>query len=418
MTVSTGQHIKKSMLTVKTFLGYMLAVSTSFYSVQPQVLVTATSVFILDNSAGLGMKRSRLHSPQRISRLSVVLWAMLFGCAWPQVYADNSLQRDLPKTLQQPTRVVETANVKREIRLLPIRTAGRLSYAAETRLAFKTSGLVKAVYVDEGDTFNTGDLLAVLDKEEVNAQVSSAESNVVKAKRDLQRLNRLYQKKAISLQQLQDAQTALRLAEADLRIARFNQRHSVIKATQPGRLLQRLLEPHELISAGKPAFLVALGRDQWVMEVGLADRDVVKVSIGDKAKVLFDAYPEKGFSGRVSQIAAVADPKSGTFNVKVELDKPSVVLKSGLIGRMDIYPHTTKPLAFIPVAAMVTANNNKAMVFAFDEQTHQVQQHWVDISAMLGGELAIKKGLDGVQQVVTLGAKYLENGMHVRLAGE
>ncbi|MGI0119501.1 efflux RND transporter periplasmic adaptor subunit [Zooshikella sp. RANM57] len=364
------------------------------------------------------MKRSRIRLSQHTTRLGRVLWIGLLGCAWSQAHADSNLQEVSVNNNQQPVRVVATADVKRELRQLPIRTAGRLSYSAETRLAFKTSGLVKAVYVDEGDNFNTGDLLATLDKEEVNAQVSSAESNVIKAKRDLQRLNRLYQKKAISLQQLQDAQTAVRLAEADLRIAQFNQRHSVIKATQPGRVLQRLLEPHELISAGTPAFFVALGKDQWVMEVGLADRDVVRVTIGDKAAVHFDAYPEKVFQGRVNQIAAMADPKSGTFNVKVELDKPPVALKSGLIGRMDIFPHTTKPLAFIPVSAMVTAKKNKAMVYAFDEQTHQVQQHWVDISAMLGSELAVRKGLDGVQQVVTLGAKYLENGMHVRLAGE
>ncbi|WP_163830892.1 efflux RND transporter periplasmic adaptor subunit [Spartinivicinus ruber] len=314
----------------------------------------------------------------------------------------------------QPTIVVTTSPVIREKRIIPIKTSGRLAHAKETRLSFKTSGLINRIYVDEGETFQQGDILASLDLAEINAQVNSAESNVAKAKRDLARLMDLYKKNVIPLQQLQDAQTAFRLAESELKIATFNRRHSIIKAPFNGQVLQRFTEENELINSGTPLLTVSENQNSWVVKVGLADRDIVKATMQDPVKLSFDAYPQTAFTGKISKIAAVADPKTGTFEIEVSLTNPPLLLRSGFIARVDILPKSTQQLAFIPVEAIVTAKGKQAMIFAYDPKTSQVSEQWVTMNSLLNKEIAISNGLKNISDVVTDGASYLKDGMTVQ----
>ncbi|MCX4027103.1 efflux RND transporter periplasmic adaptor subunit [Endozoicomonas sp. SM1973] len=339
---------------------------------------------------------------QLINRVAAILFVMpsIWGVADPLT--------------TKPTIVVATAPVIKEKRIIPIKTSGRLAYKKETRLAFKTSGLINRIHVDEGETFQQGDTLASLDLAEINAQVTSTESNVAKAKRDLIRFTDLYKKNVIPLQQLQDAQTALHLAESELKIATFNRRHSIIKAPFNGKVLQRFTEENELINAGSPLFTVAKNQNSWVVRVGLADRDVVKTSVQDPVKLAFDAYPQTLFTGKITKIAAVADLKTGTFEIEVSLNNPPLPLRSGFIARVDILPKSTQPLAFIPIEAIVTAKSNQAMVFAYDQQTSQVSQHWVTLAGLLNKEMAVRSGLENVTEVVTEGASYLKDGMTVQ----
>src|SRR3546814_5997351 len=77
-----------------------------------------------------------------------------------------------------------------------------------------------------------------------------------------------------------------------------------------------------------------------VLKLGLADRDIVRVGIGDRADVRFDAYPRRHFDATVIQIGHGADPRSGTFPVELEIANDHATsagtLPSGLVGTATI----------------------------------------------------------------------------------
>lgn len=311
---------------------------------------------------------------------------------------------------------IESAPVIREQRSIPIRTSGRLAYHTETRLAFKTSGLVSEVSVDVGDHIEEGQVLAALDLAELDAQVSSASSSVDQAARDLKRLKGLYKKNAVPLQQLENAQTRFNVAKSSLNIARFNRRLSVIKAPFTGRVLQRMIEVNELVNSAAPVFVVAGEEQGWIVKVGLADRDIVRVQLGDKAELRMDPYPGELLMGEVSRIAAAADPATGTFEVEISLSPDARELRSGFIVRVDILPSSTPPYAFIPIESLVGANGHLGLVFAYDPRRQTVSQRTIDIVDLVDDELAIKAGLEGVDYVVTQGAPYMQDGLRVKMA--
>ena len=302
---------------------------------------------------------------------------------------------------------VYVAPIEKRDQPLPIRTSGRLSSKAEVRLSFKIGGIVERMFVDEGRSVRSGAVLARLNLAEIDAQVVQATSGLDKAKRDFDRVEGLFKDSVATLEQFQDAQTGLDIAEANVRIAEFNRKHAEIKAPASGRILRRMAEQDELVNPGQPVFVFGSSQTGWVARVGLADRDIVKIALGDSANLVFDAYPDEVFKGWVTEVADAADPMSGTFEVEVAIQDPDRVLKSGFIARVDLFPSQGESYLYIPVEALVEGDGREGIVYVYDQTSQQAKKVAVQIARVLETELAVASGLESYDRVVTEGASFL-----------
>ena len=308
---------------------------------------------------------------------------------------------------------VTVSQVKHEQRSQPIRNSGRISHKNEMRLAFKTSGLVEKIDVEEGDEVTVGQILATLDLEEINAQQKRAQSNYEKASADLERFNTLYDDALVSLQIKQNAQSVADSASAELQIANFNKKLSVIRAPVGGRILKRYAESNELITAGQPVILLGSDKQGSVVRVGLIDQDIVKVGVGDPARISLDAYPGRLFTGMVSEVALSTSTGVGTFEVEILIDDQGFVLRSGLIARVEITPVSGNLQYYIPVESVFRANAGLATVFVFDEPAGRVHEVEVEIVEFLQDEVIVRGSLKSSDRVIKLGAPYLSDGSAV-----
>jgi len=310
---------------------------------------------------------------------------------------------------------VTVAQVKHEQRNQPIRNSGRISHKNEMRLSFKTGGLIEQIRVEEGDEVTVGQVLATLDLEEINAQQKRAASGFNKAAADLERFSKLYDEELVSLQVVQNAQSANDSAAAELQIANFNKKLSVIRAPVGGRILKRFVETSELIQSGQPVFLFASSKQGSVVRVGLIDQDIVKVAVGDPARISLDAYPGRNFTGMVSEVALSTDSNAGTFEVEILIDDQGFALRSGLIARVEITPVSGDLQYFIPIESIFKADNGLARVFILDEDKNVVNEVSVEIIEFLQGEVAVLGSLKASDKVIKLGAPYLSDGNQVNV---
>jgi len=308
---------------------------------------------------------------------------------------------------------VTVAQVKHEQRSQPIRNSGRISHKNEMRLSFKTGGLIERISVEEGDEVVAGQILATLDLEEINAQQKRAASLYKKTADDLARFSKLYDDALVSLQVKQNAQSASDSAAAELQIANFNKKLSVIRAPVEGRILKRFVESSELIQSGQPVFLLAADKQGSVVRVGLIDQDIVKVGVGDPAEIFLDAYPGRAFTGAVSEVALSTDSNAGTFEVEILIDDQGFALRSGLIARVEITPVSGDLQYYIPIEAVFKADNRLARVFVLDEDKHVVNEVSVEIIEFLQEEVAVRGSLKASDKVIKLGAPYLSDGSPV-----
>jgi RND family efflux transporter MFP subunit len=296
----------------------------------------------------------------------------------------------------------------------PIDTNGIVVTKREMRLSFKLGGVVRRIYVQEGDVVKKGQRLAEIELTEVGAQVEQARQLADKAERDLKRGENLYADQVVSLEQLQDLRTQAALARAQYQSAQFNLGYSVISAPRDGKVLRKLAEERELVPAGAPVLVFGESDRGYVVRAALADREIVNVKLGDKGNIRMDAFPGQTMSGTVVEIASAADERSGMFSIEVQFDSPPPRLVSGLVARLRLAPTTEAPsLTYVPMAALVEGDGDRASVFVVDGG--KALRRDVRVAFITADSIAIESGIASGEAVVTDGALFLENGESVEI---
>ena len=334
-----------------------------------------------------------------------LLAAVLLGCS---AEAERS---DAPETAPWP---VQTVPATARTTPLPIRTSGRLASQAEVQLAFKVGGIIERLRIDEGDRVRAGETLARLDLSEIDARVQEAESALEKAQRDLKRTRQLYRDSVATLEELQNAETAVETAEARLQTARFNRDHAVIEAPETGRILRRHAEAGEQVGPGTPVLTLGATARGWVVETGLPESDVVRVSLGDSATVTFDAHPDTPLDAEVTAIADAATPRTGTYKVELALPDVEVPLKSGFIGRVTLHPSGPKDYVTVPARTLVSGDGRQGTVLTVDPDSQTVQRRSVEVARVLDSVIVVNEGLAAGTSVVVAGKAKVSDGEKVR----
>ncbi len=310
---------------------------------------------------------------------------------------------------------VHTVAVQQKTIAAPIHASGILTSSAEQRLSFKVGGVIRKVYVDEGDVVRPGQLLAVLDKTEIDAQVAQAEQALAKAERDLNRVDGLYKDSSTTLEMLQNATTGRDVAKETARIARFNQQYAEIRATRGGKVIKKLMNEGEITGPGTPVFvLFETGADDWVVKINVSDRDWARLSLGMAARVAMDAYEGTVFTGKVTDLAPAADPASGLYPVEIRVVPQGKRFAPGLFAQVDITPAQARSYVSVPIESIVEGDGKAAFVFALQADGESVRKVPVQVAFIDGGQAVIASGLDDVKEVVTSGAPYLSEKKKVR----
>jgi multidrug efflux system membrane fusion protein len=336
----------------------------------------------------------------------VMVGALLFGCG----------RNDAPEPVK-PT-PVRTERASNGPAVPPIDTNGTVVTKREMRLSFKLGGLVRRIHVQEGDAVKQGQRLAEIELTEVSAQVEQARQLSDKARRDLARGENLYADQVISLEQLQDLRTQAAMADAQFRSAQFNLGYSVITAPRDGVVLRKLVEERELVPAGSPVLVFGESDRGFVVRAALADREIVNVKLGDKGEIRMDAFPGQAMSGTIVEVASAADEKSGMFPIEVQFDTPPPRLVSGLVARLRLAPASSAPpLTYVPMAALVEGNGDRASVFVIEGGKAQTiaRRRDVRVAFITADSIALESGLTSGETVITDGALFLENGEPVEV---
>ena len=266
------------------------------------------------------------------------------------------------------------------------------------------------------------------------------------ATKDLERIKALYQDGAISLADLQRAESsylaakyqhekavqALRLAqlgpreeeiaqaEAEYRRAlaayeKLNDelRRTTILAPISGFLVKKYVEVGAWVEAGeKVADLVDL--DTVFVTGPVNEKEIGRIKVGDRAQITVDAYPDRVFQGRVAHIIPQADPLSRAFPVKVRVNNPlGHPLKGGMFARIAIQSGGSRKGLFVPKDAVVR-RGSEAVVFLVQDGMARARK--VEIGRVVGGLVEVKdNALKPGQEVVVTGNESLQDGVKVQI---
>ncbi|HEX5634261.1 MAG TPA: efflux RND transporter periplasmic adaptor subunit, partial [Gemmatimonadales bacterium] len=230
--------------------------------------------------------------------------------------------------------------------------------------------------------------------------------------REVQLVARLAADSVTTRTQVDDAETAVRVARADYEMARFNRRYAVITAPASGTVLRRLARPGETVAPGAPVLLLASAGRGTVFRASVADRDLVRVREGDEALVRLDAYPGRSLVARVLEKGAAPSPVTGAYTLTLSLTNAGE-LPTGLVGTAAIRTTGGERVRVVPTEALVEADGLEGTMFVLAGDSATAERRKVTIAFVHPTQVGVASGLDGARAVVTDGAPYLEDGEKV-----
>lgn len=345
-----------------------------------------------------------------------VLAVALITC---QKQEEKEAQQSASPLPDESAVAVRVSTVKEGDFSAPVLSSGLIGTGTESRLSFKIGGIIRTIAVKEGQAVVKGQVLAILDLTEIGAQVVQARNNADKAKRDLDRVSRLMNDSAATLEQFQNVTTAYDVAMEGLRIASFNQERGAIKATVSGKVIRKLVNEGEQVGGGTTVLVInSSAENDWIVRVGVPDVDWTRIRKGDRATITTDAYADEPLKGEVTLINEGAEPLSGLYAVEVSVQPGGRKLASGLVASVEIVPSATRHLRSIPIEAVVEGNGNDAFVFVPTPDGRGVKKLAIRIAYITSTDAMVLEGLHQVEKVVTAGSAFLTEFSTIRIEQE
>ncbi|MDR1841265.1 MAG: efflux RND transporter periplasmic adaptor subunit, partial [Holophagales bacterium] len=243
------------------------------------------------------------------------------------------------------------------VELRDFRTAipftGNLLAVNRAELRAEVSGRLTRVAVFEGDNVGRGAVLSVQDEEDLQLAVQAAEAQLVQAQaqaeqasRDYDRAVQLLEKRSITKQAAQQAETyhtaaqaGARAAESNLGIARSRLHKAQIRSPFEGQVARCFVKAGEMLAPGQAAFNVVDNRTMEI-EADLPTDNIGIIRPGLRARFKVPGFDDY-FEGRVAQVAPAVLQDGRTLRVRIEVPNADGLLKSGLFAEGEIISDQT-----------------------------------------------------------------------------
>ena len=340
---------------------------------------------------------------------------------------------------------------------------GKIQPLSKAEIKSKASGIVKKIYVDYGDRVKTGQILAELDKVQLEAAQRAARANLQAAeaarnssmaalernkvdaegpdvpflKLTQERAEHEYREGVVSKSVVEDAeknyrmalnkqasaQAALAVAHADIAKAQAqvaqsqaaldnaeeDLRNSTIVSPIDGLVLSRDVNVGDAVSSililGSQATpIMTLGDVSEVYVQGKVDEaDIGKVYLNQPARIVVESFKDKKFKGKVTKISPLGKEKDNvtTFEVRVSIQNSTLELKANMSANAEIMLEEKKNVLMVPEAALIYDKERKAQAEILDAKGENGKKKVnVKLGISNGVKTEILEGLNEKQQVI------------------
>lgn len=306
--------------------------------------------------------------------------------------------------------VVSVAEVGETSTGTTLSLTGTLHPYTEVLVSAQTAGQITSLNAELGQSKSKGSVIATIDNRIKELTVQTSQLNADKQKRDLARYESLFQGGTITQQQMDDAKMANLNAQLQLEQAKKQLDDATITAPISGIITEKSVERGAFVNMGSPVVRL-LDISRLKIRMNVSESNVYKLSTGDKAEVVCEAFPDKTFAGKISYVASKGDD-SHNYPVEVVISNNGK-LKAGTFANVTINLPGKGSALSIPREALLGSTKN-AKVYVVKDGKAQTR----DITVIGGNEkvLFITNGLAKGEQVVTAGQINLIDGISVSIA--
>jgi cobalt-zinc-cadmium efflux system membrane fusion protein len=281
------------------------------------------------------------------------------------------------------------------------------------------AGRIVRLFVHVGDTVTQGQPLFTMDSPDLVTAQSDylrAQSTLAQAERDHKRQQDLKDHGVGSVKDLEQAETAEKIANEDLertltrlRLLKIDPgnlgKPLTVYAPIPGRVLDAQVAPGEFKN-DPTAVLMTIGDLSKVwLTANVQEKDVSKVHKDEAVTATLTAYPDDKFEGKVLFVADVLDPDTRTLKARIAIPNEESRLKPGMFALVTFHSHAVEEVV-VPATALVLLGDKTVVFKEVSPWTFVATE--VTPGPTHEKDIAISKGLAGGERIVTAGAVLLQ----------
>jgi RND family efflux transporter, MFP subunit len=252
-----------------------------------------------------------------------------------------------------------------------VTATGTLSALTTVQVGSQVSGIVSKIYVDYNTKVKKGQLLAELDPTSYQTQVDQRNADLERARVEtrnakiaFERSKNLVDQKLLSQSEfdtaaanLDSSQASVKQAEAALRQAMTNLSYTKIVCPIDGVVVARQYDIGQTVAASFQAptlFTIAQDLTKMQVSTNIDEADIGKIAVGKAATFTVDAFPERPFRGKISQVRLATQVVQNvvTYPVLIDVDNPELDLKPGMTANVSIPVETKTNTLKVPNAAL------------------------------------------------------------------
>lgn len=305
----------------------------------------------------------------------------------------------------------------------------------EVELRAQVNGYITAMHFKEGEKVKKGQKLYSIDQQQTEAAYQQAlanlsvqETNLVRAKKDVERYRELEKQDAIAKQQVDyaeanylSAQKLVEAAKATVRSVQTNVRYSTIIAPFDGTIGISLVRLGASITPGQTLLNTISSDDPIAVDISVDQREIYKFTqllsrkpskVDSTFRLSFgnEIYP---YPGTISVIDRAVDAQTGSIKMRISFPNPDHTLRAGMSGTLLVESSSTEKSILIPFKA-VTEQLGEFFVYVVDSA--KVSQRKILLGKQVNKNIIVKDGLKVGETIVTEGVQNLREGSAISVA--
>lgn len=299
---------------------------------------------------------------KKISKIWVAVGAIVIIAVATWILSSSKKE----ETISFSTEKVAAADIQNSIT-----ATGTIEPVTSITVGTQVSGIVSKLYVDYNSIVKKGQIIAELDKTNLESELNTAKANLSSAQSTLSyetanysRYKTLYHKGLVSaddydnaLLSYRKAKEAVATAKESVSKAQTNLGYATITSPIDGVVLSKSVEEGQTVAASfstPELFTIAKNLTDMRVIADIDEADIGDVKVGERVSFSVDAYPDDTFSGTVTQVRQEATTTNNVVTYEVAISAPNegLKLKPGLTANVTIYTAEKKGVQSVPTKAL------------------------------------------------------------------
>lgn len=294
-----------------------------------------------------------------------------------------------------------------------VESIGTLVGKESVTITAKVTEQVSAVYFEDGQMVEAGDVLVALVDSEQEALLREADANLREAKLQLERLKKLGSDISTGAQ-IDVAEARVKASQARLQAIGAKIDDRLIRAPFAGRLGFRQVSTGALVTPG--AVIAELDDiSSMKLDFNVPETYLALVKVGNVVNGSSPAWPRELFVGEVISVGSRVDPVTRAITVRALIDNGDLRLRPGMLMSVELITGERQGLVLPEQALVQIGSNSMTYVVGPD---NRAERRMLTIGKRVRGGVEIREGLEPGEQVVVNGQFNLRPGAAVRVKAE